>query len=125
MVIQLRKPLFALGELRITPKALECLRRAGIDPHGLVHRHVTGDWCAAPVDWMVKNDEAVRGAEKLIMSMYQIGNAPVSPGTAIVVATEADRSATTINIWQESWDRTVPLPEKTRLRNIEGPMQGY
>jgi hypothetical protein len=39
-----RKPLFDLGQLVATPRALAALKKSGLSPLDFLSRHVTGDW---------------------------------------------------------------------------------
>lgn len=81
------KPLFALGEVVVTPGALEHLSWMQI--MRLVGRHVTGDW--GDLD-----DEDIRENEISVKRGYRIFSAYFVGDTKFYVITEHDRSYTTI-----------------------------
>lgn len=87
-------PLFHLGRCVVTRDAYELLDEQSIDPMDLVSLHQSGSWgCLGDEDWE-RNDEAVKCGERII-SLYPIGE------TVFSVITEADRSATTVLLFDE------------------------
>jgi hypothetical protein len=81
---------FPLGQLAITPAALQALVAARQSPIALLLRHSAGDWGAVDAsDWKA-NDRALSEGDRLL-SAYEVGN-----DTTIWLITEHDRSATTI-----------------------------
>ncbi len=88
-------PLFALGQIVGTPRALFALRGADQHPARFLHRHVTGDW--GDLDDEDKKENAYSVEKGLrILSAYEL-----STGVSIWVITEADRSVTTILLPEE------------------------
>lgn len=81
--------LFPLGRTAITPRASEHLGQAGVLPHDLLNRHVSGDFGDLEDEDLQANREAVTIGRR-IFSAYELSN-----GTVWVI-TEADRSVTTI-----------------------------
>ncbi|MGE5761854.1 MAG: type I restriction endonuclease subunit M [Gemmatimonadota bacterium] len=64
-----RGPLFRLGQLVATPGAIEVMERLGIDPLGLIARHVTGDWGDIHPEDRGLNEQALRDGSR-IFSVY-------------------------------------------------------
>lgn len=87
---QLGAPLFALGQLLATPKAIALLEEAGDNPAIYLARHVAGDWQEMPPPDQAQNRLAAQGGAR-VFSSYRLGT-----GRRIWVITEADRSCTTI-----------------------------
>jgi hypothetical protein len=85
-----RSPRFALGELYLTPGAIEVLAAIGQSPATFLQRHVTGDWGDLSDGDKRLNDEAI-GEGSRILSAYVAKN-----GSKLWVITEADRASTTI-----------------------------
>ncbi len=85
------RPLFPLGQIVATPGALETMARKGIDPAGLIHRHVTGDWGDLCQEDAEENNYSVEHGLR-ILSAYGARDDP----DRLWVITEADRSVTTI-----------------------------
>lgn len=83
-------PLFKLGQLLVTPGALEALQASGESPWVFLTRHLIGDWGELCAEDKRLNDDAVQD-ESRILSAYT-----TSTKTKVWVITEADRSATTI-----------------------------
>jgi len=89
------KPKFEVGQLIVTPGAIEALLRNRTDDRPFVNRHQTGDWGdVAPAD--VRENECALVQDLQLMSAYTLED-----GTRLLVVTEADRSATTILLPQE------------------------
>jgi hypothetical protein len=83
--------MFPLGNVAITPGALEMLGQANISPQSILERHVLGDWGDGLTDNDRKtNDLAVEMGGR-ILSVYKLPH-----GDSVWVTTEPDRSATTI-----------------------------
>jgi hypothetical protein len=81
--------LFPLGHLVATPRALEIMQAAGIDPSSLLARHATGDWGDVDAHDKQANDLALRDGNRLFSAYGRRDR-------ALWVITEADRSVTTI-----------------------------
>jgi hypothetical protein len=83
--------LFECGQLVATPAALKTLERAGVDPLGLLARHLSGDWGNVDADDALANTEGVRTGDRLL-SAYDV----LPGGESVWIITEGDRSVTTI-----------------------------
>jgi len=80
--------LFKLGDIFVTPGALEVILKEDINL--ALQRHANGDWGeVCKEDWEL-NDEALELGHR-ILSVYTSSN-----GVKFWIITEADRSATTI-----------------------------
>jgi hypothetical protein len=87
-------PLFALGRVVATPRAIRLLQERGRGALSLLLRHQFGDWGNVHPEDEVANDTAtVYGGR--ILSCYDIG------GERIWIITEADRSVTTLLLPEE------------------------
>jgi hypothetical protein len=82
--------LFPLGQVLLTPGAIEALSEAGQMPHEFLSRHRSGDWGDLCDEDKRENEFSINRALR-ILSKYH-----TSKGEALYVITEADRSATTI-----------------------------
>jgi hypothetical protein len=82
--------LFPLGQVLLTPGAIEALNEAGQLPHEFLSRHLSGDWGDLCDEDKRENEFSINRALR-ILSKYH-----TSKGEALYVITEADRSATTI-----------------------------
>ncbi len=80
-------PLFSLGRVVVTPKALNALLAAGQDPADLLDRHRSGDWGEVPPEDAKENRSSVVHGFR-ILSSYRVGEGRVW------IITEADRSST-------------------------------
>lgn len=80
--------LFKLGQLCITPGALDACTRAGVSPVYFVARHVRGDFGDLDREDNARNLRALQDGSR-IFSMY------ILSGVKFYVITEADRSVTT------------------------------
>ena len=80
-------PLFSLGRVVATPKALNTLLTAGQDPAELLDRHRSGDWGEVPPEDAKENWSSVARGSR-ILSSYRVGEG------RIWIITEADRSST-------------------------------
>lgn len=96
-------PRFPLGRIDATPGAIRALSRADQSPISFVERHRAGDWgdlCAADA---ALNDEAIAAGDAdsdeggRVLSSYT-----TALDDRIWIITEADRSATTILLPDES-----------------------
>ena len=83
-------PLFKLGQVLVTPGAIEVLRASGHSAWVFLARHLRGDWGELSAEDKRLNDEAVKDGGR-ILSSYT-----AATGTKLWVITEADRSATTL-----------------------------
>jgi len=82
--------LFKLGQLLVTPGALDALQVSGQSPWVFLTRHLAGDWGDLDAEDKALNDQAVQDGSR-ILSAYITSNE-----TKVWVITEADRTATTI-----------------------------
>ena len=87
-MIDLKKPLFDLGQVVATPGALAALEEAGQSPSEFLTRHVHGDWGMVDEHDRQANDGALQDGSR-ILSAYVL-----TTGTKIWIITEADRSST-------------------------------
>jgi hypothetical protein len=85
--------LFLLGTVVATPGAIERMEHYGMDPAGLLARHLSGDWGDIHPDDRGLNERALRCGDRLL-SVY--GEDKTGEDSRIWIITEADRSATTI-----------------------------
>ena len=88
--IEVRLPLFSLGQLVATPGALESLQEADQSPFEFLTRHVTGDWGELTDEDKSENEFSLANGFR-ILSAYTL-----STGQRVWIITEADRSVTTI-----------------------------
>jgi hypothetical protein len=99
-----RVPKFALGRVVATPRALELMRAAGMEPALFLDRHQCGDWGTVPPEDAALNERSA--AENLrVFSSYAL-LLPHSSDSArreqvLWVITEADRSVTTLLLPEE------------------------
>jgi hypothetical protein len=95
-MIDMKMPLFRLGQVVATPGALEALHEAGQVPFEFIARHARGDdWGELSEEDRRLNDEAVKDGSR-ILSAYRL-----KTNVKIWVITEAtdddgQRAATTI-----------------------------
>lgn len=98
MIVESEKPtskeeapgLFELGDIVVTPGALQSFVLAEELPLPYVLRHITGDWGDLPQEDVEANKRAVKGSAQ-VFSSYKL-----STGIKIYVITEGDRSVTTL-----------------------------
>lgn len=84
-----------IGQILATPGALAALRESNASLHGLLVRHMQGDWGdVGPEDWTA-NDQALIRSER-ILSAYSIEN-----NQTLWIITEWDRSMTTVLLPEE------------------------
>jgi hypothetical protein len=83
-------PLFPLGRVLATPRALAVLEDHGITPASLLGRHGRGDWGEVCEEDAQANRDALREGLRLLSS-YRLAD-----GVKVWIITEADRSATTL-----------------------------
>lgn len=86
-MIGVKNPLFNLGQVVVTPAALELLERAGQTTWEFMARHVQGDFGEVDAEDRQANEDAIRHGER-ILSAYTLRT-----GERIWVITEADRSS--------------------------------
>ena len=79
---------FPLGQILITPDAMDCLDSA--DVYQALRRHARGDWGDVPPEDKVENDLSLKEGFRLL-SGYSDRN-----GNEFYIITEADRSVTTV-----------------------------
>ena len=75
-------PLFALGQIRVTHRALAALRSLELTPTEFLDRHVQGFWGDMSEDSRRRNDadlDAVRlgGSRETLHSYYQLGSGQI------------------------------------------------
>ena len=87
-MIDVKKPLFDLGQVVATPGALETFQEAGQSPVEFLSRHVRGDWGVVDEHDQQANDDALQDGSR-ILSAYVL-----TTGVKIWIITEADRSST-------------------------------
>jgi hypothetical protein len=85
----MKKALFQLGAVVMTPAARDLMKELGLDPVHWLARHVTGDWGDLSDEDKQENNYAVNNSLR-ILSSYGTGD------TELWIITEADRSVTTI-----------------------------
>ncbi len=83
--------MFPLGQIAISPGALEVLEQANISPESIIQRHVLGDWGDGLTDGDRKTNELAVEMGGRILSAYKFPH-----GATVWVTTEPDRTATTI-----------------------------
>jgi hypothetical protein len=88
--------MFPLGQIAITPTALEALQQANISPESILQRHVLGDWGDVTDSDRKTNELALEMGGRLL-SAYNLPRA-----TTVWVTTEPDRSTTTILLPSEN-----------------------
>ena len=86
------EPLFELGQIVGTPRALAAMGEAEQEPVELLLRHVTGDWGNLDDEDKRENELSVKVGFR-ILSAYKL-----ETGQKVWVITEWDRSVTTISI---------------------------
>jgi hypothetical protein len=85
-----RKPLFDLGQLVATPRALAALEKSGESPMDFLTRHVTGDWGEIPEEDKKENQFSLDRGFRLMSSYRTTAN------DVVWVITESSRSHTTL-----------------------------
>lgn len=90
-----KKRLFPLGDLYMTPGAIEAFHSSGDSVSDYINRHVTGDWGDLCHEDKKSNQEALEHGFR-IFSAYHL-----SSGEKIWIITEADRSITTVLLPEE------------------------
>ncbi len=75
------------GRIVATPGALEVLEEAGVEPHELLRRHLSGDWGELDAHDRRENERSLKHGFR-VLSSYPVG------GQKVWVITEADRSST-------------------------------
>lgn len=93
--------LFDLGEIVVTPRALQMIRHSGAI--FLLNCHVYGNWGdVSEADWKL-NDWAISHGERIVSTYSGIWEKDV------FVVTERDRSITTVLLWEEYREQYTPL----------------
>jgi hypothetical protein len=105
------KPLFHPGRLLVTHAALAVLRVNGIPVIRLLLRHIAGDWGIVSEDDRQQNDLSIAAGLRLL-SLYRLPG-----GTRVLVATEWDRSATTIQLVDENPLKPAAAPTRQAARS--------
>ena len=90
-----KKELFPLGQVVMTPGAMEVLKRSGESPRDFIARHQSGDWGEVCAEDAQANQEALQQGFRL-MSVYRTAG-----GKKLWVITEADRSVPTLLLPEE------------------------
>ncbi|MCM2549252.1 hypothetical protein [Burkholderia glumae] len=96
------KPLFHPGRLLVAPEALEKLRANQIPVISVTLRHIAGDWGTVSDEDRAQNNLSIAAGLRLL-SIY-----PLPDGTRVIVATEWDRSSTTIGLIGQVVSRNEP-----------------
>jgi len=91
---QARLPRFALGQLLITPGAMDWLAEHHVSVFDLLGRHVAGDWGDVCAEDAQANEAALRYGNRLL-SVYVVA------GQTCYAITEASREATTVLLSSE------------------------
>jgi len=86
-MIATKQPLFSLGQVVATRRALDALEEAGQSPSEFLTRHVRGDWGEVDQHDQQANDDALQDGSR-ILSAYVL-----TTGVKIWIITEADRSS--------------------------------
>jgi hypothetical protein len=89
-MVDIIRPLFALGQCVATPGALAALEEAGQTPGDFLSRHVHGDWGTIHPADKGMNERAIRDGAR-VFSVYE-----TTKGVKLWVITEADRASTCI-----------------------------
>ena len=79
---------FALGQIVITPNALETVDET--DVFAALQRHARGDWGDVPAEDRAENELSLREGFRLLSAYTD------RKGTKFWIITEADRSATSV-----------------------------
>ena len=87
--------MFPLGQVALTPGAMEALSKANISAQSIIQRHVLGDWGDVTESDRKSNELGVEMGGR-ILSAYNLPDR-----TRIWVTTEPDRSGTTILLPEE------------------------
>lgn len=88
-------PLFALGQVFMTPGAMASLARNKVSEVLLLARHVHGDWSEMHEDDQETNLQAIEEGGRVLSAFA------MRDQTKIWVITEADRSVTTLLLPEE------------------------
>jgi len=81
---------FPMGQLAITPGAIETLQESGQNPSVFLSRHAVGDWGDLSEGDRQENEYSLTNGFRLL-SAYR-----TTKGDDLWIITEADRSVTTI-----------------------------
>lgn len=88
-------PLFPLGRVLATPRALEALSSSGVTALSLLGRHQQGDWGQLSAEDAKANSRSILLGSR-ILSSYEIDQRQ-----RVWIITEADRSVTTLLLPEE------------------------
>jgi hypothetical protein len=91
---------FELGQVVATPGAIEAMKKAGQNPHGLLNRHCTGDWGIVCQEDKDANDASLIDGSRILSAFH------LNDGVKIWLITEAkddqgERASTTILLASE------------------------
>ncbi len=81
------------GRIVATPGALEVLDEAGVEPHELLTRHLSGDWGELDAHDRRENERSLKHGFR-VLSSYPVGSE--ADGQKLWIITEADRSSTCV-----------------------------
>jgi hypothetical protein len=73
MIAPIRKPLFELGQVVVSPAALKAIEESGEVAADFLTRHAFGDWGSVFDEERQQNDKGVTTGTR-IMSEYRTGN---------------------------------------------------
>ena len=93
-----------LGQIVVTPRAQEALRKVGQDPMAYVCRHARGDWGKAlTASEIMENDDAVENGGQVLSAYYYRRSQVLWMETEaeVWVITDEDRSKTTVLLPEE------------------------
>ena len=89
------KPRFRLGQIVVTPGAIDALTRANQTAQDYLVRHMNGDWGEVTKEDQAENEYSLQHGFRLLSSYS------TASGQKLWVITEADRSATTLLLPEE------------------------
>ncbi len=92
---------FKLGQILITPGAIDALTRSNQHPSEFLKRHYKGDWGNLSEIDKKANDEAVKYEGDLKKQQRVLSTYKTFLGDKIYIISEWDRSATTILLPEE------------------------
>ena len=91
---------FNLGEVVITPAALEAIAEAGQTPDYFLNRHIQGDWGTVNADDALANDHALIDGSRLLSAFRTLRNVKLWVITE-AVDDQGKRAATSIILPEE------------------------
>jgi hypothetical protein len=95
MIAPIRKPLFELGQIVVTPAAMKAIDESGEEVAEYLTRHAFGDWGSVFNEERERNDAAVRKGGPIV-SEYRAGNGIKIRVVTAEVDSSGHRATTTI-----------------------------